>query len=99
MSITFVGLYRIEGPTEADLESRRQGGIPEAFAAKVREFPTSLPSTCKLVGSYRIMTNEIAGVMIVEAESYADLQFIDDHYAGWLQFNWHPTTTGGVPRD
>lgn len=99
MSFTFVGLYCLDGPLESDIESRRQGGIPEAFATKVREFPATLPDTCKLIGSWRIMTDQIAGVMVVEAESYEDLQFIDNHYAGWLQFNWHPTTTGGVPRD
>ena len=36
--------------------------------------------------------------MVVEAESYSDIQFIDFYYIGWLNFDWHPTNTGGVDR-
>ena len=36
--------------------------------------------------------------MVVEEESFADLQHINTYYGGWLLFDWHPTATGGVPR-
>tara|TARA_B100000809_G_scaffold260832_1_gene308504 strand:- start:5461 stop:5595 length:135 start_codon:yes stop_codon:yes gene_type:complete len=39
------------------------------------------------------------GVMGVEVSSFSDIQFINTYYAGWLNFNWHPASTGGVPKD
>jgi hypothetical protein len=30
-------------------------------------------------------------VLVVEAEGQPDLTFINNYYAGWLQFEWHPT--------
>ena len=32
-------------------------------------------------------------MLIVEAESFADLQHVNQYYAGWLDFDWHPTTS------
>ena len=99
MAITFVGFYSLLGPTEADIESGRQTGtFPAQLTTKIREFPSKLPSTCKLIGSWGVTGGEIAGVMVVEAESYSDIQFIDFYYIGWLNFDWHPTNTGGVDR-
>ena len=64
----------------------------------MREFPSKLPPTCNLVGSWATLGANPAGVMVVEAESFADLAVINNHYRGWLLFDWHPTTTGGVQR-
>ena len=103
MAITFVGFYRpAGGSSEADLTALRQTDSPlEAFpefGAKVRELPSKLPPTCKLVGSWAVTGGQAPNVMVVEAESFDDLQFINSYYLGWLDFEWHPTTTGGVQR-
>ena len=102
MAITFVGFFRLVEPTEADINTQRQAGSPlEAypeFFAKVREFPSKLPSTCKLIGSWAVTGGQAPNVIVVEVESYDDLQFINNYYLGWLDFEWHPTTTGGVQR-
>lgn len=37
------------------------------------------------------------GVIVVETESYADIQHINRYYWGWLTFDWHPSNS--VPRD
>lgn len=64
----------------------------------MRGFPAALPETCKLIGSWAVTGGEAPGVMVVEAESFSDLQAINQHYNGWLNFDWHPVATGGVAR-
>jgi hypothetical protein len=100
MATTFVGFYRQLGPIETEIEAvRKTGAIHEEFTAKIRELPSKLPPTCKLIGSWNISGGQVPGVMVVEAESYADLQFINSHYFGWLVIDWHPVPTGGVERN
>jgi len=98
MAITFLGFYRPYF-READLETVRESGqfLPE-MRKKVTAFPSALPDTCKLIGSWNVSGGEAPGVMVVEADSFSDIQFINTYYAGWLNFDWHPTNTGGVPR-
>ena len=103
MAFTFIGYFDVWNgtPLPSDVEHSRETGdltVP-AMREKIQGLPASLPSTCKLVGSWSSGGGRAAGVMVVEAESFADLQAINSHYRGWLQFEWHPTTTGGVPRD
>jgi hypothetical protein len=101
MAFTFVGYYDFwpGTPLPADIEhSRSTGAAPSpAFRQKVQEMPTKLPSTCKLIGSWAA-GGRAAGVMVVEAESWDDLEAINVHYRGYLLIDWHPTRTGGVPR-
>ena len=106
MAITFVGFYNVGASvaaTEADIMALRQtGSLPEAlpdFWAKVRDFPSKLPPTCKLIGSWGVNGRQAPSVMVVEAESYDDLQFINNYYQGWLLIDWHPTATGGGARE
>jgi hypothetical protein len=99
MAITFVGFYRQVGPTDADIEGvRPTGAFAPNLVNKIREFPSTLPTTCKLIGSWGVSGGQAPAVMVVEAESFADLQFINSYYVGWLQCDWHPTNTGGVDR-
>lgn len=102
MSFTFVGYYDAwpGTPTAEDLEHQRRTGLGPAPAlqSKIREFPSKLPATCKLIGSWATTGQRGGGVMVVEAESWSDLAVINEHYRGWLLFDWHPTATGGVPR-
>ena len=104
MAITFVGYYRpADGfPTSDEIEGQRSGVAgasgSTAFLEKVRGFPASLPDTCKLIGSWGVSGGEVPNVMVIEAESFADLTHIDQYYNGWLRFDWHPTVTGGVVR-
>lgn len=98
MATTYVGLYG-QAALELVLESIRETGAPpEAFREKVRGFVDSLPGTCTLIGSWAGDGKDIPGVMVVEAETWADLQHINSYYGGWLAFSWHPTATGGVSR-
>ena len=98
MAITFVGYYR-PVRTDADVKTWQESGAfaPE-FAAKVRAFPSQFPTTCKLIGSWAVTGGQAPGVTVVEAESFDDLQFINAYYAGWLEYDWHPTRTGGPDR-
>ncbi|MDP6582332.1 MAG: hypothetical protein QF681_16890 [Vicinamibacterales bacterium] len=102
MAITFVGYYRPAAgtPTAADADQARRTGqnFSDEFLEKIRELPSILPETCSLIGSWNPTGGEVPGVMVVEAEGYADLAAINGHYVGYLAFDWHPTATGGVSR-
>ena len=98
MATTYVGFYRPASP-ELIFDAVRKTGAPTPeLQKKIFGFPRSLPATCKLIGSWQISGGEDPGVMVVEAESFADLQYINQYYNGWLRFDWHPTLTGGVAR-
>ncbi len=104
MAITFVGYYRpaAGSPTADQIENARSGtggvGGSTPFQEKVRGFPASLPDTCKLIGSWAPSGGEVPGVMVLEVESFGDLQHINQYYNGWLAFDWHPVLSGGVAR-
>ena len=74
MAITFLGFYRPYF-READVETVRGSGqfLPE-MRDKVKAFPSSLPDTCKLIGSWGVSGGEAPGVMVVEADSFSDIQ-------------------------
>ncbi len=96
MATTYVGFYRPVSPEVIAASQRETGTLPPAMLAKVRAFPASLPPTCKLIGSWAISGGQEPGVMVAEVESIADLQHVNTYYAGWLNFDWHPTA--GVDR-
>lgn len=95
MTTTYVGFYHAVPDSPVNAVWRETGKFPPNFAKMVNEFPAKLPKTCKLVGSWNVSAGP--SVIIIEAESYADCQHISLYYAGWLLFDWRPTTT--VPRD
>ncbi|OAI43786.1 hypothetical protein AYO38_10390 [bacterium SCGC AG-212-C10] len=97
MVTTYVGFYRPTAAEVTNQAARDTGRMAPGLAAKVNGFPAALPATCKLVGSWAISGGQVPGVLVVEAESFADLQHVNLYYAGWLEFDWHPTA--GVPRD
>ncbi len=101
MAITFVGYYRPFGGafTDAEMDGFRSAGqLADDFLEKVRALPAALAETCMLIGSWAPTGGVVPGVMVVEAESNADLAAISSHYFGWLQFDWHPVAAGGVQR-
>lgn len=98
MATTYVGFYRPASPQVNYELLRNTGAGDPVMLDKVRNFPGGLPATCKLIGSWNISGGEVPGVMVVEAESFADLQLINEYYNGRLLFDWHPTATGGVAR-
>lgn len=98
MTTTYVGLYHPASPQFTFEELREHGAVPEYFREKIRGFEASLPSTCKLIGSWAGDNVGAPGVMVVEAEGWDDLAHINNYYLGYLVFGWRPTATGGVPR-
>lgn len=95
MATTYIGFYQAAPDSPVNASWRSTGKFPPEFAKKVNEFPTKLPSTCRLIGSWAVGGGP--SVLVVEAESFADLQHINQYYAGWLAFDWRPTAS--VPRD
>ena len=101
MATTYIGYYR---PTTSALpifeaSGRESGGPPPEFREKINGFPASFPAGLKLIGSWTSVGSERPGIMIVEADDFSGLQHINSYYTGWLQFEWQPTATGGVPRN
>ncbi len=96
MSTTYVGFYRPTADSPVNGAWRDTGKLPPNFAKMVNEFPSKLPATCKLIGSWGVSPPG-PSLIIVEAESMADLIHISTYYAGWLEFDWRPTRS--VPRD
>ena len=74
------------------------GQMPEPMATKVRELPHKLPAGCKLVGSWAPIgqsagvpeSRRLPGVQIVETDDPSQLTAIVQHYAGYLDFFFHP---------
>lgn len=95
MATTYIG-YQSPAPDWPWATVRETGALPKELAKKVNEFPSSLPKTCKLIGSWAVSGNA-PNVVIVEAESIADLTHIDMYYGGWILFDWHPCRP--MPRD
>jgi hypothetical protein len=95
MATTYVGFFR---PTDAALEVIGTAAPPREFLDKVNGFLNSFPDGLTHVGTYPIQGGDRRSVIIVEAEDYSGLQHIDSYYNGWLQFEWHPTTSS-VARD
>lgn len=91
MSTTYLGFYRPTADTPVNGVWRSTGKLPPDFATKVNEFPTKLPATCKLIGSWNVGGGP--SVIVVEAETFADIQHISQYYAGWLEFDWRPTAS------
>ncbi len=89
MTTTYIGYQSAPADTPVWASLRETGGLPPALAKKVNEFPSKLPPTCKLVGSWAV-GGAAPNVVVVEAESMADLQHINSYYAGWVIFDWHP---------
>lgn len=95
MATTYIGYQTPASDFPYDV-LRETGALPPALAKKVNEFPSKLPKTCKLVGSWAV-SGSAPNVVIVEAESFDDLLFIDMYYVGWIVLDWHPCRP--MPRD
>jgi hypothetical protein len=106
MSI-FLGYYRTN-PTAAqenDARARTHGpGLDPKMRQLVLDLPGKLPKGCRILGSYVPMAEPVFGdasppsVMIVETGDTADLQFIAQHYASYLIFQFMPAISVGTTR-
>ena len=103
MAMTFVGYVQRDDASwsEADIAAARAAGAPPPeLATKIRALPSNLPETCRLLGAWGTIGSPTAlSVMLVEAESYADLGAISNYYSGWLTIEWNPTLSSGIERD
>ncbi len=95
MAQGYVGLVHWAAgvPTADDVARLRADGLDgmSELLGKVRALPANLPATCRLVAGYTVGAEDLISVMIVEAESFTDLQAIDNYYVGWFNIEWHPT--------
>lgn len=101
---TYIGYF---GPNESFRqvmgERAREGKpeFPEEFTKKVVELRDKLPSTIKLIGVYAPIASansapEHPAVWIAETDDPAELTFVNNHYAGYLSFQWVPVSVLGT---
>jgi hypothetical protein len=91
MTTTYIGYFHAAADSPVLAAWRETGAVPTEYAHKVNEFLTGLPSTCKWIGTWNV-SGDAPSAIVVEVESNDDLQHINQYYAGWLAFTWHPTT-------
>jgi hypothetical protein len=103
----YLGLTRTDPGYAAETaeRARREGPATDAKLARmVSELPEKLPETCRYVSAYSATSVHIDGaplvsIIVVEAADTSDLNFISQYYAGYLQFQWAPTTSIGATRE
>ena len=101
----YIGYYRPNPQSLAEGGQRARSGQPgpdPTLVQLVRALPDKLPAGCRLLGSFAPMAGPVfadqppPGVTIVETDNVADLQFISQHYAGYLIYHWIPAVRVGV---
>ena len=102
---TFIGYFH---PTESHRQAaearamKGESGWDPKFIQMVVDLPLKLPAGCQMVGTYGPVGGATAtqpSVCIVEAADAEQLQFISNHYAGWLEFSWAPTIPLGASKN
>lgn len=93
MTTTYIGFQRVPPDSPVRTSLLDSGTVPVELTQKVMAFPSKLPSWCQLVGSWAV-PGDSPQVVIVTAESVVDLQNINNYYAGWVVFDWHPCKPG-----
>jgi hypothetical protein len=96
MATTYIGYWRPAADSPVNEVRRTTGANPPELDKKRREFPASLPPTCKILDSWFVL-GSAPSALVVEAESIADIGHISTYYAGWLEFDWHACMA--MPRD
>ncbi len=91
MTTTFIGYFQAASDSPVLAAWRETGAVPIDYAEKVNNFLNELPATCKWIVTWNVSGDSPSSI-IVEVESNDDLQHINQYYAGWLVFTWHPTT-------
>jgi hypothetical protein len=103
----YIGYYRpVPGFLEENqTKARSEGASPDPrMQQRVRELPEKLPAGCTILGAYAPMAGPVfsdtapPGVLVVDTNNTADLTFINQHYAGFLVFQWLPATVIGATR-
>jgi hypothetical protein len=99
---TYIGYYRIneDFQRENGANSRQAGELVtnQAFRQKVIDLRDKLPASIKLVGSYGTASTaeRHPNIWIAETDDPAELQFVNNWYAGFLEFDWIPATVLGA---
>lgn len=105
----YMGYYRpAQGFLEANQSKARDQGefaVEPKMQQKVRDLPEKLPAGCKILGAFApiqsgavIAETALPGIIVIETQNSADLTFINQHYAGYLIFQWTPANVVGTTR-
>jgi hypothetical protein len=103
---TYIGYYRAHPDYARENGQRaRDAGraVPDdTFREKVATLRDKLPPSIKLLGSYAPIQSGTPdpdprhpAVWICECDDPAELTFVNNYYAGYLQFEWVPVTALG----
>lgn len=104
MSI-YIGYFRPTQSHRKNSEARAIAGESAwdpKFVQMVVDLPLKLPQGCQMLGTYSPAGNATEthpSICLVEAADVTQLQFISTYYAGWLDFEWAPTTGLGTTKN
>lgn len=90
---------------ELENESWAKGypGLSQKALDRALELREKLPEGCRIVGVYNpvagIQNPLTPGVMVIETDDTAHLQFISNHYTGMLNYVWVPAISVGTTRE
>jgi hypothetical protein len=99
---TYIGYYRPNESFARENDERARAGDAgpsPVMRQKVIELRDKLPASLKLIGSYTPLgggSDTRPGVWIVETDDAAELQFVNNWYSGFLEFEWSPAVPVGT---
>lgn len=113
--VTYLGYFRFNRDflRAQSEEAQRTGNPPdsETMRQKVVGIRGALPDTIKLIASYNPIRSAASvdeerhpRIWVVETDDPQELQFVNQWYAGFLDFEWVPavalgTSTEGIGED
>lgn len=97
---TYIGYFVVNADYGAANGARMRAEGPSSdpkFIERIVSLPAALPPGTRMVGTWSAMSTgpvfggqPLPGFTIVESDDVAGLSVINNHYAGYLNFQWTP---------
>ena len=103
---TYLGFYRATPGFSSAVNAYKLGlegavDVQSGLFKRVRGLIDALPAGCRFVNAYApiggavIGDRPVPGVMVIQTDNPTDLAAINQHYEGFLDFQWAPANVSG----